>query len=169
MPLGSSISVSKLAATTGFDKRLLSLALRHAIVNDIFHEYEPDQISHSAASATLVETEKFCDLVMANSGYWTQNLHRWCDNKGIETTLGVAAAASDLSDIEKRISEKYYYFAGDIRAKYHKYLDGHSTRPRWSADDVAEAWPWASVGSGTVIDVRFARLSSTPSPNCFLS
>ena len=162
VPFGSTISLLDLAAATGLPEDILTRTVRYAITNAIFTELSPGQIMHSAASATLAKNKSLHDMTVFNSGFSTR----------IVVSLGDALKAQhdkvpDAPETGFNVAYPNYKNMFDYMGKhteasqeFFNYLDGRSQLPRYVVDNTAEAWDWASIGFGTIVDVRFPILPS---------
>ncbi|KAI1387802.1 putative O-methyltransferase [Hypoxylon trugodes] len=155
VPLESSISIQKLAATVQVPEPLLARALRYAIGNGIFVEETPNVIKHSAASAALASDSHLADITIFGTEFLSNVLMKIPDAvllKRDDPEHAVDTAFNIAYRTDESIFE-YLHKHEELSKKYHVYLEGRVNTPLWSVDRLREAWPWASKGKVTVVDV----------------
>ena len=95
--------------------------------------------------------------MLANSAFYTRWIDRRCAEE--EVRLGNApeasVAASKRSDLDKRLDEEILRYRKESQLDYLAYLHGHSQLPRKMVEDLVDAYNWASLDFGTVVNVRF--------------
>jgi 6-hydroxytryprostatin B O-methyltransferase len=132
--------------------------VRYAIANGIFVEEEgkPGYFGHSAASAALVQNPHLSNIVHFGTEFLGNILL-----KVPETVVakrddpdGAPAAAFNVAYRTDESLFALFQKNADLNTKYHEYLAGRVNTPLWSVDRLRAAWPWASLGDVTVIDVR---------------
>ena len=166
VPLDSSTTLEHLSAATRVPLGYLTRIVRFAIANGLFVEPEPGVIAHSAASAALSENRHLSNIVHFGTEFLGNIL--------VKTPHYIVASRDDPGSAPKSPFNIAYqtdrnlfeYFQGDadLTRKYHEYLAGRVNTPLWSVDRLRAAWPWASKGDATVVDVRFPVCSGPPPP-----
>ncbi|PCG89501.1 Winged helix-turn-helix transcription repressor DNA-binding [Penicillium occitanis (nom. inval.)] len=155
VPSGKSISLTDLASATGLSEDHLTRIVRYAIANGIFSEPEPGQIAHTAASATLAKNKNLHDMTLFNSGFSTRIVVGLADalKAQQEKQENVPGAAFNLA--YPGYVNLFDYMSKNPTAsqEYFSYLDGRSQLSRYAVWKVAKSWDWASLGSGTIVDV----------------
>ncbi|XDG05996.1 hypothetical protein ABKA04_005611 [Annulohypoxylon sp. FPYF3050] len=155
VPLGSSISIHELAGAVGISEPLLARIVRYAIANGIFVEEGTDIIRHSASSAALarnphlVNITKFGTEVLCNILVKLPEavlLKRDDPANSPHTAFNIAYRTGDTLF-------EYLPKNQDMNKKYHEFFVARVNTPLWSVDRLRAAWPWASMGKVTVVDV----------------
>lgn len=172
MPLESSIRLPELAAAVNIPEPLLARVVRYAIANGLFVEEAPNVIRHSASSAALVRNPHLANIVHFGTEFLGNILMKVPDAvllKRDDPDHAVHAAFN----VEYRTDDtlfEYFHKNEDLTKKYHEYLAGRVNTPLWSVDRLRAAWPWASQGKVTVVDVSFDPSENiTQQPNYLLN
>lgn len=134
---------------------MLKRAIRYAISHRVFQESEPGFVSHSAASRLLLEEPPMCDWVGANLRFLqpailqhAAAIKKWPDANGPSQT------GFNLSDSTG--SESFWKFlaADPKKAKmFASSMTIMSKQGAMSFNHVTDNYPWASLGTGTVVDI----------------
>ncbi|KAI0139059.1 putative O-methyltransferase [Hypoxylon sp. NC0597] len=155
VPLESSASIQELATIVNVPEPLLGRILRYAISNGVFVEETPNIIRHSASSAALARNQHLADIVQFGTEFLgnillkvpDEVLLKRDDPKNAPKTAFNIAYRTDDNLFE------YFHKNEDLTRKYHEYLAGRVNISLWSVDRLCAAWPWASQGRVTVVDV----------------
>jgi 6-hydroxytryprostatin B O-methyltransferase len=161
VPSGTTISLPDLAAATGLDEDVLTRTVRYAITNGIFSEPEPGQIAHTATSATLAKNKNLHDMTVFNSGFSTRIVVSLADTLKAQQEKQPTAPEEAFNLSYPGYVNLFDYMGKhpDASQGYFNYLDGRSQLPRYAVGNVVQSWDWASVGSGTIVDVCMRFLS----------
>ncbi|KAB8338785.1 hypothetical protein FH972_021730 [Carpinus fangiana] len=154
IPADSTVSASELATATGLSKRTVLRLVRYAICNGVFTEPSLGHFAHSAASKALADSQHLRDVVELSTYEISSILAKLPEALGKQRDEpGKLDAAFNLAYPQS--ANVFEYFANDpvAAARYHKYLNGRVNTPRWSVKHLLSAWDWASIGSGTVVDL----------------
>ncbi|KAI1407231.1 putative O-methyltransferase [Hypoxylon sp. FL1857] len=155
VPLDSSISIQELSVASRVPEPLLARILRYAIANGVFVEETPNVIRHSATSAALARSQHLTNIVHFGTEFLGNILLKVPDAVLLKrddpanaphTAFNIAYGTND------NLFE-YLHKNEDLTRKYHEYLAGRVNMPLWSVDRLRAAWPWASQGEVTVVDV----------------
>ncbi|KAI0124769.1 putative O-methyltransferase [Xylariales sp. AK1849] len=155
VPIGASISLQELAKDSCVPVKLVSRVVRYAVANGVFVEEAPEMIRHSASSAALAHDAHLRDIVHFATEFLgviavkvpEAVLLKRDDADNAPHTAFNLAYRTDQSLFE------YFATNEDLTDKYHKYLAGRVQTPLWSVDRLRSAWPWASAGEVTVVDI----------------
>jgi 6-hydroxytryprostatin B O-methyltransferase len=161
VPFGKSISLTDLASVTGLSEDHLTRIVRYAIANGIFSEPEPGQIAHTAASATLAKNKNLHDMTLFNSGFSTRIVVGLADALRAQQEKQENAPEAAFNLAYPAYVNLFDYVGKNPTAsqEYFSYLDGRSQLSRYAVGKVAKSWDWASLGSGTIVDVGFCLFS----------
>ena len=164
MPANGQISAVDLAAATGLEQGVLERIVRYAIGNGIFQEPEPAVFAHSAASALLGRSEHLRDIVSLSSDDMVRVISRQGETLQLQKDDPKNGPATAFNVAFPEYANVFEYFSKNpgVGQRYHKYLLGRIHTSRWSVEHLTSCWDWASIGTGTVVDV--SDLLSTP--NC---
>jgi 6-hydroxytryprostatin B O-methyltransferase len=156
VPLEGSISIKDLSETTRIPLDYLTRVVRFAIANSIFIETEPGVIAHSGASAALHENQHLSNIVHFGTEFLGNILVKTPHYLVAQRDDAASAPKSPFNIAYGTDKNLFEYFHGnaDLTQKYHEYLAGRVNTPLWSIDRLRAAWPWASKGDATVVDVR---------------
>lgn len=155
VPFGASISLDHLATITGLDEDILARTVRYAITNGLFDEPTPGRIVHTAATAALAKNKGLHDMAVFNTGFSTRIIDRLADALITHQNKSDSSMTTAFNICHPGYADLFDYMgknAEDSQA-YFKFLDGRSQLPRYSAENIVNAWNWASIDRNTVIDV----------------
>lgn len=154
MPLQGSIPYSELAVLAQVPEHALKSIVRMAMTNGLFVEKPPGNVSHSATSALLQTNSGFHDWAVFNSDISAPTAlamadvyEKWPDSRHAAHTAYNIAFDTDMPFF-KHLSqqpERHRQFAGYMRAV--------TASQGTQLKQLVEAWDWASVGRGLVVDV----------------
>lgn len=163
VPFGASISVQNLSFETGLPEDILARTVRYAISNGIFYEPSPGYFRHTAASASLAQNEHIRNIALFSTHDLSSITTKLADSLKMQQEQKETGPAAAFNIAYPSFENAFEYFDknADVSARYHNYLTGRVNTSRWSVHHLTTAWNWASVGSGTIIDVRAV---STMSP-----
>ncbi|KAI1091119.1 putative O-methyltransferase [Rostrohypoxylon terebratum] len=155
VPLGSSISIHELAGAVGVSEPLLARVVRYAIANGIFVEEETGVIRHSASSAALARNPHLVTITKFGADVLCNTLVKLPEAVILKRD-DPAKSPHAAFNIAYRTDDNLFEYLPknhDMNKKYHEYLAGRVNTPLWSVDRLRAAWPWASMGKATVVDV----------------
>ncbi|OTA95641.1 hypothetical protein M434DRAFT_28767 [Hypoxylon sp. CO27-5] len=155
VPLESSIPIEELAATVNVPEPLLGRILRYAIANGVFVEEPPNVIRHSASSAALARNHHLTTIVQFGTEFLGNILLKVPDEVLLKRDYPTNAPKTAFNIAYRTEDNLFEYFHKNevLTKKYHEYLEGRVNMPLWSVDRLCAAWPWASQGKVTVVDV----------------
>lgn len=161
VPVGSTITIEQLSTATHVPQGYLGRILRYAISNGIFAEPVAGAISHSAASTALLQTPHLPNIVHFGTEFLGNILLKTPDYVLAQRENPATAPKTAFNIAYQTDKDLFQFFQqnADLTNKYHEYLAGRVNTPMWSVDRLREAWPWASKGAITVVDVSLAKLS----------
>ncbi|KAK5991844.1 O-methyltransferase VdtC [Cladobotryum mycophilum] len=154
VPLDSTTTFEELSVATQIPAGYLARIVRYGIANGIFVETEPGVIGHSASSAALVKNQYLFNIV--HFGLFLSNLMLKSPDFLQAQRDDPANAPKTPFQIAYRTEKDMFQFFHentDVAKEYHEYLAGRVNTPLWSVDRLRTAWPWASKGEVTVVDV----------------
>lgn len=156
MPIDSSVTLEDLSTATCVPLGYLTRIVRYGIANGIFVEPEPGVIAHSAASAALHENQHLSNIVHFGTEFLGNILVKTPDYILANRANPATAPKSPFNIAYRTEKNLFEHFHGDaeLTRKYHEYLAGRVNTPLWSVDRLRAAFPWASQGDATVVDVR---------------
>jgi 6-hydroxytryprostatin B O-methyltransferase len=155
VPFGSSISAKDLAVAVNLPEDTLTRCVRYAIGNGIFCEPTAGFFAHSAASASLARSEHLRNIVLFGTHELSYVLVRLADALKLQQEQKEKAPQAAFNVAYPDFNNAFEYFSGNAISgqRYHHYLLGRVNTSRWSIHHLITAWNWASVGSGTIVDV----------------
>lgn len=154
VPISGGITYEELAASVGVNCDALCRILRFGIAFRIFQEPQPGTIVHSAASKQIAEDGAMADWVGANvDDMWpsaqkvVDALRKWpSTDEPDQTAFTLANGTGDA----------FYTALSKDPARARRFggaMSFFTTGPGYSLDHLVDHYPWASHGSGTVVDV----------------
>lgn len=161
VPLNDCISYENLAAKVGLDQGVIERVMRTLMTRGMFHQPDPDHVSHSRLSATLA-TEQWPDALFSMVFGWAtpaimhvaDALTKWgSSQKPNETGFNVAKNTDKTmwelleQDLEaQKMFGKFMNFTSDVFGV----IDG-----------LISGYDWAGLGDAVVVDVSRVELNCT--------
>lgn len=155
VPLDGEISYEELAKETGINISAVQQLLRAAMTFHLFKEKRPGYVSHTSVTLFLLRNEVLRDC----TGFTTEDMLPAC--LGIVDALLADPAANDPSKSGYMMAHGasdpsfYMHLAKDpekIR-RFTNCMSQATAGPEWSLHYLTDFFDWASLGSGTVVDV----------------
>ncbi|MCJ1246594.1 hypothetical protein MMC30_003803 [Trapelia coarctata] len=154
LPVGEETSYSTLAQASGLEEHTLRCLLRHGMVHHLFHEPSPGRVAHTGLTAQLAKDEMLHAWVENALGeLWpaaaktVDALTRWPASQE-PTETGFALANNASQSIWEIFSA-----APSRGAKFARSMSFMSDVRGYAPHHLLNAYPWASLGAGTVVDV----------------
>jgi len=154
VPLDGDISFKDLADKCGVDGQQMARLIRHAMTFHVFHEPRPGYVAHTADSRLLVEDSTLYDLtgtlledLRPASLKVTDAMEKWPSSQEANQTGWQLAYDTN--------EEMYNHLAKDPERlrRFGQHLVHIARQDPRTVDQVASAYPWSDVQSGTVVDL----------------
>lgn len=128
----------------------------------MFSEPSPGNFRHTAVSACLAQNEHIQNIALFSTHEISSVIVKLADSLALQQEKKEAgpAAAFDIAYPSFENAFELFNKNADASGRYHNYLNGRVNTSRWSVHHFTTAWDWASVGSGTIIDVRAISMRS---------
>jgi 6-hydroxytryprostatin B O-methyltransferase len=161
VPTEGDISYADLATKVPLTERQVRRAIRHAMTKNIFHETRPDHVAHTALSMAVVKAPSLVPWFNHNLGEILPASSRLADTiEKYGDPQNPEDVALGLAWNWDKDTSLFSWFANDGEGEKKGWrarqfaqamaaMDGgsHDTR------HTVEAFDWASLGSGTLVDV----------------
>jgi hypothetical protein len=152
--LDEEVSYEELSKRVNVDELNLKRLVRHAITNHIFREPRKGYVAHTRTSRILVEDEQMAAWVgLTNEDIWlamactTDAMRKWPGSQEPNET-GMQIAYNTTDHFFKIIAS-----SPERLRRHGKAMAAHSTGEGFSAATLIDAYPWESLGEGTIVDV----------------
>lgn len=154
VPLEGSISYKELAEHVKFPELKLRRMLRYTMTQRIFQEPELNQIAHTETSSMIAHDPGMkAWLSIITDLFWPIALNsinafeKWPSSNSPKETAPAAWKGSETTWFEEVAASK-----GGM-ADFRKSMGFIGSGEGWETYHLAQAYPWGSFGSGTVVDV----------------
>ncbi len=156
IPFGTSISVQDLSSQIGLPEDIIARTVRYSITNGLFSEPSPGYFRHTSASASLARNKHIQDIALFSTHEISSIVVKLADSLKLQQERGRDGPAAAFNLAYPSFDNAFEYFDknADTSARYHSYLNGRVKTSRWMVRHLTTTWDWASVESGTIIDVR---------------
>ncbi|TVY28476.1 O-methyltransferase [Lachnellula hyalina] len=154
IPIHGEATFGEIAEKSGVNEGDVKRILRHAMTNRIFKEPSKGLVAHTAASRLIAEDTQMADWVGASTGeLWqaaAQTVHAMLKYPGSQEPNETGFSLANNSDkstfaILSQDPKRAKRFGNAMRA----YTEGTGFDLQYVADN----YPWADFGNGTVVDV----------------
>ncbi|KAF7536866.1 hypothetical protein G7054_g4162 [Neopestalotiopsis clavispora] len=154
VPISGGIRYEELAASIGVNRDALCRILRFGIAFRVFQEPQPGTIAHSAASRQIAEDGAMADWVGANVDDMWPSAQKVVD----ALTKWPSADEPDQTGftLANGTGEAFYTALSKDPARARRFggaMSFFTTGPGYSLQHLTDHHPWASYGSGTVVDI----------------
>lgn len=148
---GSTIHYADIAAKAGVDESVCKRVIRMAMTHRLFWEPEPGFVSHTAPSLYLAFNSKAMLYVLEES----MVASGWL-SAAVEKYPGSQERNHTPWNIAYGVEQPFFDFAETQPKRMNSFMAAMMTQakvPEYDPKWVVQGFDWASIGSGTVVDV----------------